>query len=123
MSDKEGRIRQRAYEIWQRGGQREGSHLEHWFQASREINAEEETGSGAVVERTVQETASSAGPEDASSPYEPDAGLGTEPVPKTAGANVPGPDTSRSRVANRDPKGPRKASTTPRPTDKPIVGS
>lgn len=123
MSDKEGRIRQRAYEIWQRAGEREGSHLEHWFQASREIDAEDETGSGAVVERTVEETASTAGPEGASSLHEPDAGLGTEPAPRTAGAPAPGPDTSRSGVANRDPKGPRKASTTPRPTDKPIAGS
>jgi hypothetical protein len=40
--------------------------------------------------------------------------------PKSSGAAKPGPDTSKSRVANRDTEGPRKASTTPRPTDKPI---
>ena len=42
------------------------------------------------------------------------------PNPKTSGAPKPAPDTSRSPAANRDLEGPRKASTTPRPTDKPI---
>ena len=44
----------------------------------------------------------------------------TPPNPKMSGAPKPAPDTSRGPVANRDPEGPRKASTTPRPTDKPV---
>lgn len=43
-------------------------------------------------------------------------------APKTSGAPENGPDTSRSTAANRNPEGPRQAGTTPRPTDKPIVG-
>lgn len=43
-------------------------------------------------------------------------------APKTSGAPEPEPDTSRSPVANRNQEGPRQAGTTPRPTDKPIVG-
>jgi hypothetical protein len=41
-------------------------------------------------------------------------------APRTGGVPKPEPDTSRSRVANRDVEGPRKAGTTPRPTDKPL---
>ena len=120
MTDKEDRVRQRAYEIWQRSGQQEGSALEHWLQASREIDAED---AGPVVaENMIEDTASTAGPEGAASLSEPSAGTETTPAPRTAGASTPGPDTSRSPVANRDRGGPRKASTTPRPTDKPIAG-
>lgn len=39
-------------------------------------------------------------------------------APKTVGTSEPAPDTSKSTVANRDVDGPRKASTTPRPTSK-----
>jgi len=41
-------------------------------------------------------------------------------VPKTAGAPADPGDTSRSRVANRDADGPRKAGATPRPTLSPL---
>lgn len=41
-------------------------------------------------------------------------------TPKLAGAAKPAPDTIKSRIANRDLEGPRKAGPTPRPTDKPI---
>jgi hypothetical protein len=40
-------------------------------------------------------------------------------APETSGASTLAPDTSKSPVANRDLDGPRKAGTTPRPTDKP----
>ncbi len=39
-SDKEARIRQRAYEIWQREGRPHGRDAEHWQQAEAEIMAE-----------------------------------------------------------------------------------
>ena len=62
---------------------------------------------------------------DTSAPYihsvEPnDERAETPPNPKTSGAPKPAPDTSKSPLANRDIEGPRKASTTPRPTDKPV---
>src|SRR4051812_19175342 len=37
MSDKERRIRTRAYEIWEREGRREGRAEDHWRQAELEI--------------------------------------------------------------------------------------
>ncbi len=33
-------IRQRAYEIWKRGGSLHGSHVEHWSQARQELEAD-----------------------------------------------------------------------------------
>jgi hypothetical protein len=46
-SDKEARIRERAYEIWVREGQPHGRDAEHWQKAEAEITAE----SGAVADR------------------------------------------------------------------------
>lgn len=36
------RISQRAYALWERAGQPDGSHDEHWQQACREIKAEDD---------------------------------------------------------------------------------
>ncbi len=41
MDEKHDRIRVRAFEIWQRAGQPEGSHMQHWHQAMQEIEAED----------------------------------------------------------------------------------
>src|SRR5260221_12850097 len=46
-SDKEARIRERAYKIWVRGGRPHGKDAEHWQKAEAEIAAE----SGAVADR------------------------------------------------------------------------
>jgi hypothetical protein len=40
-SDREERIRQRAYAIWQSEGHGHGRHEDHWRRAEREIAAEE----------------------------------------------------------------------------------
>ncbi|MCT7374217.1 DUF2934 domain-containing protein [Chelativorans salis] len=40
-SDREERIRRRAYELWEIEGRPEGQHHEHWERAAREIEAEE----------------------------------------------------------------------------------
>jgi len=40
-SDREERIRQRAYAIWQSEGHGHGRHEDHWHRAEREIAAEE----------------------------------------------------------------------------------
>jgi len=37
----EHRIRERAYEIWEKAGRPEGIATEHWLQAEAEITAEE----------------------------------------------------------------------------------
>jgi hypothetical protein len=37
----EHRVRERAYEIWERAGRPEGKSTEHWLQAEAEIAAEE----------------------------------------------------------------------------------
>jgi Protein of unknown function (DUF2934) len=46
-SDREERIKQRAYAIWQSEGHRHGRHEDHWHRAEREIAAEEAEPSGA----------------------------------------------------------------------------
>lgn len=38
----EQRVRERAYEIWERAGRPEGKAVEHWQQAEAEIVAEEQ---------------------------------------------------------------------------------
>src|SRR4029077_4856122 len=46
-SDREERIKQRAYALWQSEGHRHGRHEDHWHRAEREIAAEE-AGPGAL---------------------------------------------------------------------------
>jgi hypothetical protein len=41
------RIRQRAYELWLQSGEPEGSEMEFWLQAEREIKGEGEQAAGA----------------------------------------------------------------------------
>ncbi|WP_274424051.1 DUF2934 domain-containing protein [Chelativorans sp. YIM 93263] len=40
-SDREEKIRRRAYELWEAEGHPEGRHHEHWERAAREIEVEE----------------------------------------------------------------------------------
>lgn len=40
-SEKEDRIRRRAYELWEQEGRPEGRAWDHWVQAAREVEAEE----------------------------------------------------------------------------------
>lgn len=42
--EKQTRIEQRAYALWQAEGQPDGRHEEHWQRAVREIEAEETAG-------------------------------------------------------------------------------
>jgi hypothetical protein len=39
MTDREDRIRQRAYEIWEQEGRPQGEDMRHWLQAFQEISA------------------------------------------------------------------------------------
>jgi hypothetical protein len=100
-TDREARIRRRAYEIWEAAGRPEGREHEHWFAAESEFAEREPTASGITDAEGV--------------------GSDKSDAPNTAGASEPGPDTSRNPVANRDRNGPRKAGTTPRPTRKPLA--
>ncbi|MEW6631046.1 MAG: DUF2934 domain-containing protein, partial [Pseudomonadota bacterium] len=38
--DRQERIRRRAHEIWEKAGRPEGAHMDHWDQATAEIDAE-----------------------------------------------------------------------------------
>ena len=40
-SEKEDRIRRRAYELWEQEGRPQGREWDHWVQAAREVEAEE----------------------------------------------------------------------------------
>jgi hypothetical protein len=44
MNDRERRIRERAFDLWQQGGGQQGQHAEHWVQAEREIDEEDKAG-------------------------------------------------------------------------------
>lgn len=39
MADREDRIRQRAYQIWEQEGRPQGEDMRHWLQAFQEISA------------------------------------------------------------------------------------
>jgi hypothetical protein len=40
MSGPEDKIRQRAYELWEQSGKTDGSEMDFWLQAEREVGAE-----------------------------------------------------------------------------------
>ena len=48
MKDREQRIRERAYALWQREGRPDGREREHWQTATREIDSESGSGSDAA---------------------------------------------------------------------------
>ncbi|MCW0001215.1 DUF2934 domain-containing protein [Pararhizobium sp. YC-54] len=60
-NDRETRIRQRAYQLWQDEGSPEGKHEEHWAQAAREIDsgdgeiAADNTAQPGVIREAVRE--------------------------------------------------------------------
>ena len=50
-SDREERIKERAYAIWLAEGRVHGKHQDHWHRAEREIAAEEGGGTGGATAR------------------------------------------------------------------------
>ena len=89
-SNREERIKQRAYELWQTEGHGHGRHEDHWHRAEREITAEE------------------AGPDGAP----PRTSRPRKAVPEKSAAATP----ARSRSASSEtrgekPKAPKKPST------------
>jgi hypothetical protein len=75
--DREARIRARAYEIWEREGQQEGSHLAHWEQAEKELR-DEEAGEGQQ------------GGESAATAMVPDSGSARQPSGSTPSIEAEG---------------------------------
>jgi hypothetical protein len=114
-SDREARIRQRAFDMWQAEGMPEGREREHWLAAEREVlmaEAEPSLGTPLVAGDNIPDIRSASG---AGVPAAQHDGSGDElseapEAPMTAGAPEPGSDMSKSPVANRD--GPRKAGAT-----------
>lgn len=95
-SDKEARIRERAYEIWVREGRPHGRDAEHWRKAEAEITAGEQAAATSKPPADV--------PGDA--PLAPGPAAGAAPTlrrrrttAKSAQANPPG--TSESGAAGR----------------------
>lgn len=82
-SEKEKRIRDRAYEIWEREGQPAGRHDEHWRQAEAELAAETQSEEGAAA----------AGNKPASDPADTST---AKPVPA-----APAAPARRSRAASK----------------------
>lgn len=98
-SDKEARIRQRAYEIWQREGQPQGRDAEHWQQAEAEIMAE----SGASADSAADRAAAGSKPQQ--EPPVP----GTAPLRSRRAASKPERDrASGAGTGDRPSGGPRR---------------
>ena len=81
-SERDEKVRQRAYEIWLREGSPEGRHEEHWEQARREIDNEADAAAA---------VGSSA---DAGSPAAPAAGKS----PKARASRTPASDGNGAAV-------------------------
>jgi hypothetical protein len=118
--DRDQRIRERAYAIWERQGRPEGRHDEHWSQAAEEVDGE-------------------SGAEDRASPQPSDGASSSSKRPpakgaprKSAAEQGPGEDAKRSsgRTASTatgkngpageaaDKIAPRKANPRPKPRKK-----
>jgi hypothetical protein len=88
MSDKEDRIRQRAFEKWQKDGETHGWHDRHWAEAEAEVSAEGEPSLSEAAETPMMDDAGMPSDEEIKS----DAGA------SAASAAVAGVDTKKSRA-------------------------
>jgi hypothetical protein len=57
VDEKIDQVRNRAYQIWERKGRPQGRDLEHWLEAERELEAEDERNHGAKKEEAGLEAA------------------------------------------------------------------
>jgi len=55
-TEREARVRERAYAIWEREGRPEGGAEQHWAQAEAELRAEEGAGAGGPASTAGTET-------------------------------------------------------------------
>jgi hypothetical protein len=81
MGLKEDRIRQRAYEIWEREGRPQGEDMKHWLQAFQEIAASAEADGQAVKKSRGKKPAALDAP--AKTKAKPKTGSGAQSVPTT----------------------------------------
>jgi hypothetical protein len=127
--DREARIRRRAHQIWDESGRPEGRDLDHWQQATADIDAEDATANETA---DAPMTAATWKPQVEEQPTEGMRDETLDPVggdsqnapraPKTGGGARKGKEPLVNPVADRNVEGPRQAGMTPRPTDKPIAG-
>ncbi|MBB3594830.1 putative membrane protein [Rhizobium sp. BK529] len=69
MASNEDRIRQRAYEIWEREGRPHGEDMKHWLEAFQEIAAKAEADDQAAKKpRAKKATATAAAPKSRAKP-------------------------------------------------------
>jgi Protein of unknown function (DUF2934) len=54
MVEKQRRIEERAYELWEAEGQLHGKHEEHWHRAARDVEAEEPARPAALAKRSAR---------------------------------------------------------------------
>ena len=105
QSDRDARIRDRAYQIWLREGRRHGQDEAHWHQAEREIDAEEATGAEAALGRSTRTkkapVTSEADPPSVSEARANDEAT-SKPRSRAAAADAPA-TTTRSIPASRRP--------------------
>jgi cell division septation protein DedD len=123
-NDRQKRIEQRAYEIWEREGRRSGMDAENWQRAEAEIAQEEAEASTAELAEAEALTAKPAEPEPVAKPAEPEPAAKAKPAAKprarpevkptepVAGAQVR-KSSSKSKVSEEEiqEKGPRKRKT------------
>jgi hypothetical protein len=98
-TDRDKRIRARAYEIWERSGRAEGGHEAHWLDAEREIDQQNDRDGAEAGDQ------STSGPEAAGLAGGVDA-IGTKPGDSLAEgedtlASGPGDSADRSPKARR----------------------
>ncbi|MEZ0496483.1 DUF2934 domain-containing protein [Sphingomonas sp. IW22] len=88
QQDRETRVRERAYQLWEGEGRPAGRHDDHWHDAAREIDGDETVSS----EDQVQKPAEAAPPAETKRARAPRAGKAAEagaPLPKAKRAVKP----------------------------------
>ena len=109
QSDRDARIRERAYQIWLRDGCGHGQDEAHWHQAEREIEAEEATSAEAALGRSTRtkkaRVTSEADPPTVSEARAKDEAAASKPPSRAAAAApVDAPaTTARSKPTSRRP--------------------
>jgi hypothetical protein len=127
-TDRQERIRRRAHQIWDESGRPEGRDLDHWRQATTDVDAEDAAANGsgdapmtAATWKPRVEKPSTGGMRDETLDPIGDDSQNAPRAPKTSGAVRKGKEPLVNPAADRNVEGSRQAGMTPRPTDKPIA--
>jgi len=116
MSDKEQRIRRRAYEIWEQDGRRDGRAQDHWRQAELEAEQALELLEAPAAE-TPEPAATTVGKRATPSAKVAQTGVdasGSEEAPRE-----PTPSRRRNASAGSKPSGATKRTAAPRSRQRP----